>query len=88
VVHLVGRSTGVDPSDQARPAPIYVFESRRRYFVKSFGLAYAVLADLAWIAGHLLCRLRILLLRRPRGSMPGQLRTFLRQSTLVRGGLP
>jgi GT2 family glycosyltransferase len=88
VVHLVGRSTGVDPSDLVQTVPIYVFESRRRYFVKSFGLAYAVLADLAWIAGHLLCRLRTWLLRRPRGTSPGLLRTFVRQSTLVRGGLP
>jgi GT2 family glycosyltransferase len=88
VVHLVGRSTGVDPSDVAQKIPTYVFESRHRYFVKSFGLAYAVLADLAWITGHLLWRARTALLGRPRGSAPGLLRAFLRQSALVRGGLP
>ena len=88
VVHLVGRSTGVNPNDVAQTVPIYVFESRHRYFVKSFGVAYAVLADLAWLAGHVLWRLRTWMLRRPRGSTPGLLRTFVRQSTLVRGGLP
>jgi len=88
VVHLVGRSTGVDPNNVALAIPSYVFESRRRYFVKSFGLPYAVLADLAWITGHLLWRLRRRLQLRPRGSAPGLLRAFLRQSTLARGGLP
>jgi GT2 family glycosyltransferase len=88
VVHLVGRSTGVDPSDRTLKIPGYVFESRRRYFVKSFGLAYAVLADLAWLLGHLLCRLRMRLLGRPVRTAPGLLRAFLRESTFVRGGLP
>jgi len=88
VVHLVGRSTGVDPSNVALKIPGYVFESRHRYFVKSFGLAYAVLADLAWIVGHLLWRLRMLVLRRPARSAPGLLRAFLRQSTFGQGGLP
>jgi len=87
VVHLVGRSTGVDPSNAVLRIPGHVFESRHRYFVKNFGLAYGVLADLAWLLGHLLWRLRVRLLGRPRGSAPGLLRAFLRQSTLRRGGL-
>ncbi len=86
VVHLVGRSTGVDPSDVAVKIPSYVFDSRRRYFVKSFGLAYALLADLAWITGHLLYRLRMVLLGRPRGSAPGQLRQFIRHGAMARWG--
>ncbi|MBI5071120.1 MAG: glycosyltransferase family 2 protein [Deltaproteobacteria bacterium] len=88
VVHLVGRSTGVDPSDASRAIPPYVLQSRHRYFVKNFGLARALLADLAWLAGHLLRRARMRLLGRPRGSAPGLLRAFLRESTLGRGGLP
>ncbi len=88
VVHLVGRATGIDPSDVAQKIPTYVFESRHRYFVKSFGLAYAVLADLAWICGHLLWRARMRVLGRPRGSAPGLLRAFVRESALHRGGLP
>jgi GT2 family glycosyltransferase len=83
VVHLVGRATGVDPSNVALSIPTYVFESRRRYFVKNFGVAYAALADLAWITGHLLYRLRMRLLGRPRGSAPGQLRQFLRHGALL-----
>jgi len=88
VVHLVGRSTGVDPSNVALTIPGYVFESRHRYFVKSFGLAYAALADLAWIAGHLLWRLRMRLLGRPDRPAPGLLRAFVRASTFGQGGLP
>lgn len=87
VVHLVGRATGIDPSNVARQTPTYVYESRRRFFVKSFGLAYTALADLAWIAGHLAWRLRMWLQGRPRGSAPGQLRAFIRHSALARGGL-
>jgi len=87
VVHLVGRSTGVDPSNATLAIPPHVFASRHRYFVKNFGMARAVLADLAWIVGHLLWRARVRLLGRPRGSAPGLLRAFLRESTLGRGGL-
>lgn len=52
VVHLVGRSTGVTGvSNQRRRRAVFWFESRRRYFIKHHGVAYAVLADAALAAG-------------------------------------
>jgi hypothetical protein len=86
VVHLVGQSTGVDLGGPARRLPGYVLESRRRYFVKNHGFAYAVAADLAWLAGHLAWRLRMRLQRRPDRAAPGLLGDFLRHSALLRGG--
>lgn len=88
VVHLVGKATGVDPARAVRRLPDYVLESRRRYFVKNFGRAYAALADLAWLAGHLAWRLRMRLQGRPERAEPGVLRQFLRLGALRPGALP
>jgi hypothetical protein len=85
VVHLVGKSTGVEFSDLARPVPDYILESRRRYFVTGHGRPYAALADLAWLTGHLLWRLRMRLQRRAVRLPPGLLGQFLRHSALRRG---
>ena len=85
VVHLVGKATGVDPSMAIRRLPGYVLESRRRYFVKNHGLAYAVVADLAWVAGHLTWRLRMRLQGRPERASPGVLRDFIQHAALTRG---
>jgi N-acetylglucosaminyl-diphospho-decaprenol L-rhamnosyltransferase len=88
VVHLAGQSTGFDPAAPGRRVPRYVLESRRRYFVKNHGLAYAALADLAWVVGHLAWRVRMKLQRRPTQVEPGFLVDFLRQSVVVRGRRP
>lgn len=85
VVHIAGQSTGLTG---ARPAagrvPRYWFDSRRRFFVKNYGRGYAMLADLAWAAAHLLWRVRRL---RARGEPdpPALLRDFLSRSALVVG---
>jgi len=84
VTHLVGRSTGVDPAQAVRRLPGYVLDSRRRYFLKNHGRAYAVLADLLWIAGHLAWRLRMRLLGRQERAVPGVLADFLRHGALRR----
>jgi N-acetylglucosaminyl-diphospho-decaprenol L-rhamnosyltransferase len=85
VVHLVGQSTGVDLAASSRRLPGYVFESRRRYFVKNHGPLYALLADLAWLAGHLLWLLRPRLASRQRRAPAMLLRDFLRHSVIVQG---
>lgn len=85
VVHLGGQSTGVDPTDLTRRAPAYVWESRRRYLVKNHGRAYAALADLAWLAGHLAWRLRAPWKRPPQRAAPGVLGDFVRHSALFHG---
>jgi len=85
VVHLVGQATAVDPSRAVRRLPGYVLDSRRRYFVKNHGRAYAALADLLWIGGHLLWRLRMRLQGRPDRAAPGVLRDFIRHGALAPG---
>jgi len=83
IVHLVGKATGVDPAQALRRLPGYVLASRRRYFVKNHGRAYAVAADLAWLAGHLGWRLRNRLLGRPDRAAPGVLTDFLRHAAMA-----
>ncbi|HSM93640.1 MAG TPA: glycosyltransferase family 2 protein [Anaeromyxobacteraceae bacterium] len=86
VTHLEGKATGLDPANRLRRVPAYLLESRRRYFVKNRGRAYAILADVAWLCGHLAWRLRMRLQRRPDRAEPGLLADFLRQSAAVKGG--
>lgn len=49
VVHLEGQTTGVQKS---KPRPRYWYESRRRYFVKHFGVMGLLAADVAWGIGR------------------------------------
>ena len=86
VVHLVGQSTGVDPSDSVRRLPRYVFDSRRRYFVKNHGATYARLVDLAWIMGHVAWRVRMRIQRRNAPVAPRLLRDFARYGALLARG--
>ncbi len=59
VVHLVGAVSQVSDSRKRRGRrPAYWFESRRRFFVKNHGRAYAAAADAAYLASHALWRLR------------------------------
>lgn len=65
VIHLVGRSSGVDRHRATRTRlPHYWFESRRRYFRTHLGPIPALLADLAWASGFTLFRLRQLVQRK------------------------
>lgn len=88
VIHATGQSTGVTAAgNEAARLPKYWFESRRRYFVKNHGAAYAVATDVVAIFAHSIGRLQLYL--RGKGS---QLRKhFLgdlwRNSSLMPGGL-
>ena len=87
VVHLVGQSSGVTdrkhPVQRRRPA--YWFDSRRRYFVKNHGRAYALLADMAWTIGMGVYRVRRLVQRKADTDPPKFLSDFSRRSTLAQG---
>jgi len=50
VIHLEGASTGIRESTRRRPQ--YWFDSRRRYFVKHFGVLGLLLADMLWLLGR------------------------------------
>lgn len=87
VVHFVGQSSGVtDPNRQLKRMPPYVFESRRRYFLKNHGWLYTVLADAAWASGHLVWQLRRVIQRKPPCDPPQLFSDFLLNSVLLKGG--
>jgi serine O-acetyltransferase len=60
--------------------PRYWFESRHRYFIKHHGRPYAALCDAGWVSGFLVGEAKRAVLRRPRQTPPGILRSFLRAS--------
>lgn len=55
IVHLEGSSTGIS---RTKPMPRYWYESRRRYFVKHYGVLGLWAADLAWGFGRIVGMLR------------------------------
>ena len=56
VVHFEGASTGIQ--DMARRRAQYWYDSRRRYFVKHFGVLGLILADTLWAIGRTSLALR------------------------------
>jgi GT2 family glycosyltransferase len=79
VIHLVGQASGVtDVKKPARRMPRYWFESRRRYFQRNHGWFYERLADVAWVAGFSLWRLRRRIQRKPDSDPPSLLWDFIR----------
>jgi N-acetylglucosaminyl-diphospho-decaprenol L-rhamnosyltransferase len=65
VIHLVGAVSQLSDNRKHRKRrPAYWFDSRRRYFVKNHGWLYAALADLSFLTGHTLWRLRRFVLQK------------------------
>lgn len=62
VVHIGSVSTGMKTR---RRMPSYWYDSRRHYFIKNHGRAYALAALLAHLAGGVLHRLRVGIVGRP-----------------------
>jgi GT2 family glycosyltransferase len=84
VMHISGQSTGVTGKKAVpKRQPQYVFDSRRRYFVKNHGLLYAALADAVWLVGFSLWRCRRAVFRKPDYDPPYFLWDFFRNSVLV-----
>lgn len=84
VVHLVGKSTGIDSADKSpKRRPAYWFNSRRRYFQKNYGIFQAVAIDAFWMFGFALWRLRRLIQRKPDTDPPYMLYDFFRYSSLI-----
>jgi len=84
VIHLVGQASGIN-SAAVRPkrTPAYVFQSRRRYFVKNHGRLYAFFADAACLAAFSIYRLRRRLQRKPDTDPPHALADFARHSVCL-----
>lgn len=84
VIHLLGQTSGVDTSGRG-PAklsrrPAYWFHSRARYFATTRSFFGRLLADLGWLAGHLLLRLRTGLSRQPSRLEPYLISDFIRST--------
>ena len=84
VVHLGGQSTGVTNRILKRRPP-YLFEARRRYFLKNHGPVYAAMADAARIIGLALWRLRVVLTGKQDSAPPYFLHNSIRHSVFLTG---
>ncbi|WP_036483629.1 glycosyltransferase family 2 protein [Myxosarcina sp. GI1] len=81
VMHIGGQSTGVDvPDSPPKRLPKYCFDSRRRYFTKNYGFWYAAIADLLWILGFSLWKIRQTIQRKPNYDPPYYLQDFIQNS--------
>jgi N-acetylglucosaminyl-diphospho-decaprenol L-rhamnosyltransferase len=89
VMHIAGQSTGVTGTQAGmRRLPAYWFDSRRRYFVKNHGRLYAALADIVWIVGFSIWRVRRRIQRKPDMDPPQMLKDMIQHSAVFRVGLP
>ncbi len=76
VTHIGSVSTGYQ--DRSRPTPTYWYASRHRYFLKNHGRGTLWLANLVYIVGGLLRRVRYAIIRRPSHEPKKHMRHFLR----------
>ncbi|PCJ30698.1 MAG: glycosyl transferase family 2 [Gammaproteobacteria bacterium] len=58
IVHFVGQSSGINNTKMKKRMPSFWFDSRRRFFLKNYGIFHAVLADLTWFTGLASWKLR------------------------------
>jgi N-acetylglucosaminyl-diphospho-decaprenol L-rhamnosyltransferase len=79
VMHIGGVTT-----DIRKRRPPYWFDSRRRYFALSFGVAHAMLIDIVAVGAHLLGALKRLLQGRPQSGTPRFVRDLIHHSIIWR----
>jgi len=86
VVHYVGQSSGVtDKTKKAKRRPRYWFDSRRRYFLKNYGVLHTLFADTAWLVGFSTWRLRNTFQKKEHNHPPHFLYDSLMNSVFVKG---
>lgn len=84
VLHIAGQSTGITGKQiKLRRLPPYWFHSRQRYFVKNHGRFYGILADLSWIAAHVLARIKQMLRHVPDPAPPNIFLDFIRHASFL-----
>lgn len=83
VMHIIGQSTKVtDRTMKTRRLPAYWFESRRRYFIVTFGVAKAVAIDMVAVLAYSLGWCKRVVLCRRHAIVPQFIRDFVRHSVL------
>jgi GT2 family glycosyltransferase len=88
VYHAVGAATGIsDHRKKAPRRPQYWFDSRRRFFLKNYGVLKLICCDLAFITGYAIWLLRSKISNKTALTKepPQFLRDFIRNSFLLRG---
>jgi N-acetylglucosaminyl-diphospho-decaprenol L-rhamnosyltransferase len=83
VVHLVGQSTGITKKPMRLPP--YLFEARRRYFLKNHSPMYAAMVDACGIAGLVIWRIRVLLTGKEDNTPPHLLSDLIHHSVFLNG---
>jgi len=86
VVHFVGQSSGITNEKMTKRMPAYWFNSRRRYFLKNFGVIHACCADLFWLIGFIIWKSRNLIQRKEDKNPPNLFKDMLFNSVFFRGG--
>jgi hypothetical protein len=82
-MHIAGQSTKVTERDVAlKRLPSYWFESRRRYFVASYGTGYAMAVDVVAVLAHAVGHLKRIAQRRADRGVPYFLRDLAYHSAL------
>ncbi|SRR6266851_739411 len=83
VMHIAGQSTKVTERDaKNKRLPPYWFESRRRFFVKTYGKWYAVLTDIAALISRMIGVLKRIVLRQTDRGIPYFISDLMRYSVV------
>jgi N-acetylglucosaminyl-diphospho-decaprenol L-rhamnosyltransferase len=83
VMHIQGQSTRVTgPHTRMKRLPPYWFESRRRYFIASYGTIRAMVVDVVAILAHAVGHLKRVMQRRRDRAVPYFVRDLARHSAL------
>jgi GT2 family glycosyltransferase len=83
VMHIAGQSTKVTERDAGlKRLPMYWFESRRRYFAMTFGIAHAMVIDMAALIAYSIGMFKRVALRRTNTAVPHLIRDLIRNSVL------
>ena len=86
IVHYVGQSSGISGgSIKENRRPTYWFNSRRRFFLKNYGVFHAITADIFWMLGFSTWLFRNLFQRKSNNYPPYFLYDTLINSVFVKG---
>ncbi len=82
VVHLEGAASGFSQNKRYTKVPDCWFVSRRKFFMKNYGVVYSAFADLAWFLGNIIFAIRNVLFPKRSGYPLFTAKEFLRFSIL------